>query len=285
MTHTEKEARNQEIVRLRHDGKSMTEVSEMYGLTHGAVQKICKRYGVGGRMSDRKAVVQHPKNQYTAGDFDREGNAVRIIESKTPWFELAGNYTGVDGFADVKCKTCGNITCKSFVSIRHGKARCLICKRRELQAAREAAEQERLETLEKERAEKMRARFWNQNFRQVSMKVCQACGAVFTGSGRYCSARCRDSIKWKMKDAYRYLFPLEKVYERDGGICYLCGGRCDWNDYEERDGVIVYGNAYPSRDHVVPKSRGGKNTWDNIRLAHRICNTLKGNSPLVKKTV
>ncbi len=84
-----------------------------------------------------------------------------------------------------------------------------------------------------------------------------------------------------MKDGYRHLFPLEDVYRKDNGICYICGKVCDWNDYTERNGVIIYGDNYPSRDHVIPKSKGGGNTWDNIRLAHRLCNSRKRDRPLV----
>lgn len=33
----------------------------------------------------------------------------------------------------------------------------------------------------------------------------------------------------------------------------------------------------PSRDHLIPKSRGGKGLAENILLAHRICNSSRGN--------
>ena len=82
MTHAEKEVRNQEIVKLRHDGKSMSEVAEIYQLTVAAVCHICKRYGVDGRMSDRK--VENHRNQYTNGVFDREENAIQYINERTP---------------------------------------------------------------------------------------------------------------------------------------------------------------------------------------------------------
>ena len=35
-------------------------------------------------------------------------------------------------------------------------------------------------------------------------------------------------------------------------------------------------------DHVIPKSKGGKTTWDNVVTSCRICNTLKGNKSLKK---
>jgi 5-methylcytosine-specific restriction endonuclease McrA len=29
-------------------------------------------------------------------------------------------------------------------------------------------------------------------------------------------------------------------------------------------------------DHIIPLSKGGTHTWDNVRPAHRRCNELKG---------
>ena len=35
-------------------------------------------------------------------------------------------------------------------------------------------------------------------------------------------------------------------------------------------------------DHVIPKSKGGKTSWDNVVTSCRICNTMKGNKSLKK---
>jgi len=47
------------------------------------------------------------------------------------------------------------------------------------------------------------------------------------------------------------------VFARDGGRCMYCGG-----------------NA-ASIDHVVPRSRGGRHTWDNVVAACHRCNRIK----------
>ena len=49
---------------------------------------------------------------------------------------------------------------------------------------------------------------------------------------------------------------------RDGGDCYLCGR------FITRRSV--------SMDHVIPVSRGGNYTRENLRLAHARCNGIKG---------
>jgi len=35
-------------------------------------------------------------------------------------------------------------------------------------------------------------------------------------------------------------------------------------------------DLYPSIEHVIPIAKGGKHTWDNVKLAHRKCNMEKG---------
>lgn len=68
---------------------------------------------------------------------------------------------------------------------------------------------------------------------------------------------------------------LASLYERDKGTCHICGLACDYNDYEIVDGVKKIGNLYPTIDHVIPLSRGGLHEWENVKLAHRICNSIK----------
>ncbi|HVE74990.1 MAG TPA: HNH endonuclease [Mycobacteriales bacterium] len=58
---------------------------------------------------------------------------------------------------------------------------------------------------------------------------------------------------------FRATVPLTRkaVFARDGGRCVYCGG------------------AATSLDHVVPKSRGGSHTWDNVVSACGRCNHIK----------
>jgi 5-methylcytosine-specific restriction endonuclease McrA len=51
------------------------------------------------------------------------------------------------------------------------------------------------------------------------------------------------------------------VWERDGGICHICG-----------DSVSFYRMHV---DHFVPLSRGGAHSYDNVRAAHADCNVWK----------
>src|SRR3954451_10732610 len=57
------------------------------------------------------------------------------------------------------------------------------------------------------------------------------------------------------------------VMMRDGGRCQYCGTHAD------------------SIDHVVPRSRGGTHTWDNVVAACRTCNVRKRDRLLPETTM
>jgi 5-methylcytosine-specific restriction endonuclease McrA len=56
------------------------------------------------------------------------------------------------------------------------------------------------------------------------------------------------------------------VFLRDGGTCQYCNA------------------AAESIDHVIPRSRGGTNTWENVVAACRPCNTKKRDRLLEETT-
>jgi 5-methylcytosine-specific restriction endonuclease McrA len=62
-----------------------------------------------------------------------------------------------------------------------------------------------------------------------------------------------------VKVPFRATVPLTRkaVFARDGGRCVYCGA------------------AATSLDHVVPKSRGGEHSWDNVVSACGRCNHVK----------
>jgi 5-methylcytosine-specific restriction endonuclease McrA len=63
-----------------------------------------------------------------------------------------------------------------------------------------------------------------------------------------------------VKVPYRATVPLTRkaVFARDGGRCVYCGAPAT------------------SLDHVIPKSRGGPHTWENVVASCRRCNHVKG---------
>lgn len=64
---------------------------------------------------------------------------------------------------------------------------------------------------------------------------------------------------------------LKNVINKFNGVCQICGKPVDIND---RDGNVI-GKMYPTIDQIKPLSKGGGHTWDNVQLAHLICNSRK----------
>lgn len=73
----------------------------------------------------------------------------------------------------------------------------------------------------------------------------------------------------RLGNTYVPLTVRRAVYERDEWVCWLCeepvdasliGARSDWS---------------PSLDHVIPRSQGGDDSPENLRLAHFWCNSVR----------
>ena len=58
-------------------------------------------------------------------------------------------------------------------------------------------------------------------------------------------------------------FSRVNIYARDGYRCQYCGAKCSIDE-------LTY-------DHVIPRSRGGRTTWDNIVSCCYACNAEKAN--------
>ena len=150
MTHKERAEVREAMKAYKAEGHTMAEVADKFGYTKGYVQMICK--GIAPQQSQPEVY----RNQYTNGTFDREANAIRYINERTPNFEYAGNFTGLDGYVDLRCKTCGTVAHKSFVSVKHGKATCAECAKRKREADKKHKQIQRerkkyAEQLERER--------------------------------------------------------------------------------------------------------------------------------------
>ena len=66
-------------------------------------------------------------------------------------------------------------------------------------------------------------------------------------------------LRYFVRVPYQRRAPLNRraVFLRDGGRCQYCGTKAE------------------SIDHVIPRSRGGEHTWENVVAACSRCNTAK----------
>ena len=108
---------------------------------------------------------------------------------------------------------------------------------------------------------------------------CEECAVVFLSERRvkYCSDACRHRHTNRAKEERIYKngkpdlsISLTKLYMRDMGVCALCGKHIDF----DCDSNSAH---YPSIDHIIPLSKGGLHSWDNVQLACRECNMRKSN--------
>lgn len=74
----------------------------------------------------------------------------------------------------------------------------------------------------------------------------------------------------RMRSAVREPVDLIVVLERDGWACRECGRETS----KELRGQFV--PSAPEVDHIIPLSRGGSHTYDNLRCLCRRCNQIKG---------
>jgi 5-methylcytosine-specific restriction endonuclease McrA len=289
MTREEKAERNEEIRRYKAEGHTHKETAEKFGLSKGTVQQIAR--GIAPQTERRPDVY---RNQWSSRD--QTDRVAAIISERANGFEYAGSYTGSDGTADLMCKKCGNIITRSWVSIRHndkrGHVRCPVCYEQKVEENKRIREnKKRLNALAKEQARM--DKILSMKAEQLALKTCPMCGEMFVGQNKYCSSACskkkrnqKDKRLKRRKAMVDKDISLQALARRDGDVCYLCGEPVDWSDIEDRGYCKVAGEYYPSIDHVVPLAAGGKHSWDNVRLAHRRCNSLKSDTvmPPIKKT-
>ena len=228
-------------------------------------------------------------------------------------FEYIGGYTSKNSAVLIRCVGCGETFRRAIDFLNRHDATCPECRKaetRKRQAERKKNEAE-IRALEKEwfrllnpprdfHAEQHEAYLDRSGICEICGKeytvreYVESCGLKMARDCGVCSIECKriklrriereskkrrgvnDNDRHRAKKygcAYDPSITLKKLVERDGLRCAICGGMCDWND-------LTYsghcGPTYPSKDHIIPLAKGGTHTWDNMQVAHFICNSRKG---------
>ena len=121
----------------------------------------------------------------------------------------------------------------------------------------------------------------------------QSVGVTYFSNAGYCSKECKRKIENRLSKAskrangisenhrhrarkygcaYDSSVTLPKLIKFKGLRCGICGGMCDPNDHAWTE---YMGPMSPTIDHIIPMSKGGGHTWDNVQVAHAICNSYK----------
>lgn len=217
--------------------------------------------------------------------------AKRIGESTNNEQEYVSGYSSPAKYAriKVKCNVCGMTWETSYHNLTSQYRGCSACRAKE--RAMRTAEAELKAALHRDIKETnaflrelTEARKEQQRALRNAQKICPVCGELTTRP-RYCSDYCQKKANNSTKEAKRrekmHSAMVDKditvmgLFKRDAGVCYLCGGRCNTEDYVMRGENFIAGDWYPSIDHVIPLAKGGKHSWSNVKLAHRRCNSLK----------
>lgn len=240
-------------------------------ISNNAKQVFCSRKCEKDHREDR-----HPDWIRRGNSFASEEGYIKRIQARYSRLDYAGGWENEQAY--FVCNDCGHVFKRKTESLKPSSKKRIACPycsdilsqihTREKQDQK--AKEKYLKALDKKVVKIA-------SFSQLSFLTCKVCGIPFVPSRKNrqcCSNNCAQALRWKMRDAYRYIIPLEELAQRDNDTCQICGKKVDWNDYKvDENGYTVYGNMYPSRDHIIEKSKGGSHTWQNMQLAHRICNT------------
>ena len=81
----------------------------------------------------------------------------------------------------------------------------------------------------------------------------------------------------RLKSGEMDAITLDELMERDNRRCHICGGKVSERRKFGKHGTPRGGmSTYPTVDHIIPVSRGGSHTWENVKLAHWSCNSKRG---------
>lgn len=281
------------VLEYRQQGLLYCEIANILGKEDKSIRKIAIRVGF-PETEEEKSIAKDIGCKKTTiflyGTVEERKEKIKLfIEQYHPGFDYVSGWLSGNEIMKLQCKGCGTIVEKSAIGVRRKNRmlKCPVCAEKEKERKQEEIKiQKEKEKKEKEKKEK-ETLFWLQPFKQEAVSFCPVCNSVFVGNGRkkYCSTICskkmlnargKDKRIRKIKN-YTVDTDIEihALFNRDNGKCWICGEQCDFEDYEIIDGAFVVGKTYPSIDHVFPLSKGGLHSWDNVKLAHHYCNTIK----------
>ena len=269
---TQRKVTDAEILEDIADGLTRLEIAEKRGVHPETLSRRMHNLGVYANKVSRTGIsVFSHANKHTNKtgviEWRWTARSAEMVErSQSGKYELVGI---LGRRMKLRCKKCGTVVERNRATVRQKNVACDGCrKNEELQNYRQ-----RLIGVLKSMLIKRTPR------------TCLGCGKTFyseKASQKYCTQKCKAKSKSRAGSIrercrkygviYNTGISLNQVFLRDGGICQICGGPCCKDD-NSWNGII--GPLYPTIDHKIALANGGGHTWDNVQLAHAICNSYK----------
>ena len=263
-------------------GASTYELGEKYGVYHTTISKWMKQRGhIRGKGYTTQEGTNKGHETQTQRAIERDKQRLLAEGGKIELVEYGGSKS------TYRCTDCGLV----FDRWR-GYGQRVVCPDC---YSREIAEQKAINDTKREEARKKSEQVRAEEY--AKDKICKSCGCVFhseSPKAKYCSRTCsrrekrhRDAAAGKTLltssgnhrkrariygVAYEAGITVKKLIKRDNNICQICGEPCDSNDHRWSE---HFGPLYPTIDHIIAMVNGGGHTWDNVQLAHAICNSVK----------
>lgn len=270
----------------RDKGMTYDQIARLEGLSKSRVKNYCRHNNLGYSESEiYKAELKGSFKPFV--NWQDKLDEIYGVGNR----ELVKVERQADGESVItnRCIKCGKVQTITSMQLRHRKGHirtCISCR------TIETERRKRNEALDRQEAKEQEKRH-NRKIVQLAFPMCIKCGQLVPKGHTVCD-KCKREVKkenYRQKDIRRRSkllkvrrdrdINLRKLYDRDNGICYICGKVCDFNDSKYVDGVFIVGNNYPTVEHIKPISLGGSDTWDNIKLACLYCNSKKGNREAV----
>lgn len=293
-------------------GHTVNEVSEKFGITIAQFDNERRVRGIAKTEEQRR-----DSWRVSIRKASEKGNEIQKIRARQKCINhldsLGFDYIDDDGkMGRVRCRICKCEFERSLSHLRNGNVVCSECAMVQKVEQEQARKKEIQERKAKQEAERIEKNPLGLSSYQLSIQekydavcICEVCGKQYTlrdrmqgGDTKYCrdngccSVSCRRKRSrskqrkagfpknhlhraHKYGCAYESGITLRKLIKRDGLRCALCGKMCNPNDHEW---TKYFGPTSPTIDHIIPMSKGGGHVWDNVQVAHAICNSIKRDS-------
>jgi hypothetical protein len=294
---------NEQILLLREEELTMREIADELSVTYDKVRYVCRKENVGTIERERVCL-----------NCDKEFKTIRNT-AKFCSDKCRGRYNKANGGTlNKECETCGDefrtyykkkVYCSdecrnesyeykepvyvyNYEPVPKIKRKCRMCDETfETTEGRDAIYCSKI-CSSRSSNRKISNELKKQNLSKV--QTCEQCSNDFRSEviKKYCSGNCAQRKETAVKELRRRKaislngkvdkdITLDKLILKEDNICYLCNKECNKEDFTIKQGHYVVGPSHPSIDHVHPISKGGTHTWDNVRLAHHLCNSIKSN--------